>query len=74
MPSRVEAEGGNVQVICREERYAYFDTVMKQENFDKLVLGHHADDQIETIVMSLVRGTVGIFSYRNTDNKTFFKR
>jgi len=58
VPSRVEAEGGNVQVICREERYAYFDTVMKQENFDKLVFGHHADDQIETIIMSLVRGTL----------------
>lgn len=58
VPSRVEAEGGNVQVICREERYAYFDIVMKQEHFDKLVLGHHADDQIETIVMSLVRGTL----------------
>lgn len=56
VPSRVEAEGGNVQVICREERYAYFDTIMKQGHFDKLVLGHHADDQIETIVMSLVRG------------------
>ncbi|QUG39918.1 tRNA lysidine(34) synthetase TilS [Psychrobacillus sp. INOP01] len=58
VPSRVEAEGGNVQVICREERYAYFDTVMKQEHFEKLVFGHHADDQIETIVMSLVRGSL----------------
>jgi len=58
VPSRVEAEGGNVQVICREERYAYFDTVMEQGNFDKLVFGHHADDQIETIIMSLVRGTL----------------
>ncbi|WP_277586863.1 tRNA lysidine(34) synthetase TilS [Psychrobacillus antarcticus] len=58
VPSRVAAEGGNVQVICREERYAYFDIVMKQEHFDKLVLGHHADDQIETIVMTLVRGTL----------------
>lgn len=58
VPSRVEAEGGNVQVICREERYDYFDSVMKQEHFDKLVLGHHADDQIETIVMSLVRGSL----------------
>lgn len=58
VPSRVEAEGGNVSVICREERYAYFDTVMKQEHFDKLVFGHHADDQIETIIMSLVRGSL----------------
>ena len=58
VPARVEAEGGNVQVICREERYAYFDAVMKQAHYDKLVFGHHADDQIETIIMSLVRGTL----------------
>lgn len=58
VPSRVEAEGGNVQVICREERYAYFHEIMQQEHFDKLVLGHHADDQVETVVMSLVRGAL----------------
>ena len=58
VPSRVKAEGGNIQVICREERYAYFDSVMKQNHFDRLVLGHHADDQIESIVMSLVRGSL----------------
>lgn len=58
VPSRVEEERGNVQVICREERYAYFDTVMKKKRFNKLVFGHHADDQIETVIMSLVRGSL----------------
>ena len=58
VPSRVEEERGNVQVICREERYAYFDTVMKKKCFNKLVFGHHADDQIETVIMSLVRGSL----------------
>ena len=54
---RVEEEGGNVQVICREERYAFFNHVMNTNSYDKLLLGHHADDQIETVLMSLIRGT-----------------
>lgn len=58
VPERVAAEGGNLSVICREERYAFFETVMEQHNFRKLVLGHHADDQTETVIMSLVRGTL----------------
>ncbi|WP_313894870.1 tRNA lysidine(34) synthetase TilS [Psychrobacillus sp.] len=58
VPARVEVEGGNVQVICREERYAFFEKVMEQHRYHKLVLGHHADDQIETVIMSLVRGSL----------------
>ncbi|MEI4771500.1 tRNA lysidine(34) synthetase TilS [Psychrobacillus sp. FJAT-51614] len=58
VPQRVAEEGGNIQVICREERYAYFDKIMEQHHYRKLVLGHHADDQVETVVMSLVRGTL----------------
>ena len=56
--SRVEREGGNVQVVCREERYSFFKQVLETYNYDKLLLGHHADDQIENVLMSLIRGTV----------------
>ncbi|MEK4523449.1 tRNA lysidine(34) synthetase TilS [Psychrobacillus sp. FSL W7-1457] len=56
--SRVEQEGGNVQVICRQERYSFFDEVMETYNYNKLLLGHHADDQIENVLMSLIRGTI----------------
>lgn len=58
VPKRVAAEGGNVQVICREERYSFFETIMKRHHYEKLVLGHHADDQTETVIMSLVRGSL----------------
>ena len=56
--SRVEREGGNVQVVCREERYSFFKQVLETYSYDKLLLGHHADDQIENVLMSLIRGTV----------------
>lgn len=57
VPKRVAAEGGNVQVICREERYTFFEQTMKNFHYQKLVLGHHADDQIESVIMSLARGS-----------------
>ena len=58
VPKRVVEEGGNVQVICREERYAYFETIMETYDYSKLVLGHHADDQVESVLMTLTRGAL----------------
>lgn len=56
VPKRVAVEGGNVQVICRQERYSFFEQTMKNFDYNKLALGHHADDQIESVIMSLARG------------------
>ncbi|HZW67841.1 MAG TPA: tRNA lysidine(34) synthetase TilS [Pseudogracilibacillus sp.] len=47
----------STQVAARESRYAIFRKVMKAEAADYLALGHHGDDQIETLVMSLMRTT-----------------
>jgi len=57
IPEIVARENGNLQVICRRERYNYFVEVMDVEKFDLLALAHHADDQLETVLMSVVRGT-----------------
>lgn len=72
VPERL-SQGGNTQQVCREERYAYFSWVMETEGFDVLVQGHHADDQIETVLMQLVKGTdtngVGIPVHRTFQGK-----
>lgn len=52
--------GLSSQVAAREVRYQFFDKVMKKHQADYLALGHHGDDQIETILMRLVRGSKGI--------------
>jgi tRNA(Ile)-lysidine synthase len=48
--------GFSVQVAARELRYEWFREIMKQEKFDRLATAHHANDNIETVLMSLARG------------------
>jgi tRNA(Ile)-lysidine synthase len=50
----------STQVAARECRYDFYDQIMKRYNADYLALGHHGDDQIETILMRLTRGSTGI--------------
>lgn len=49
----------NSQTAARECRYQFYEEIMDRYHADFLALGHHGDDQIETILMRLVRGTVG---------------
>ncbi|MEN9400293.1 MAG: tRNA lysidine(34) synthetase TilS [Bacteroidota bacterium] len=47
--------GGNLQEEARKVRYAFFDEIIAK-NGGKLVLAQHADDQVETFLLNLVRG------------------
>lgn len=38
-------------------RYTFFEEVSKKKGANKIALGHNADDQVETILMWLIRGT-----------------
>ncbi|MXQ54539.1 tRNA lysidine(34) synthetase TilS [Shimazuella alba] len=50
-------DGGNKQAIARQLRYRAFQAVAQEQGIKKLTLAHHADDQVETMVMRLIRGT-----------------
>lgn len=50
------AERGNTEAIARRERYRYFERVMTEGQYDALLLAHHADDQIENVMMAITRG------------------
>ncbi|MFQ5606926.1 MAG: tRNA lysidine(34) synthetase TilS [Candidatus Zixiibacteriota bacterium] len=41
----------------RLARYAIFEEIARQDEIDLIALGHHADDQVETILFRLFRGT-----------------
>jgi tRNA(Ile)-lysidine synthetase-like protein len=50
-------ENGNLQDVCRRERYHFFEQVMEESQYNKLAVAHHADDQVESVFMGLTRGT-----------------
>lgn len=56
IPKIMEEQGGNVQAICRMERYKRFEHIMRTERYDVLVTAHHAEDQLETMLMQLTKG------------------
>lgn len=41
----------------RQVRYKYFDEIMCQMKFNKIATAHNANDQAETILMHIMRGT-----------------
>ncbi|WP_153723247.1 tRNA lysidine(34) synthetase TilS [Sporosarcina cascadiensis] len=56
IPSLVKNSGGNVQMLCREERYKCFTKTMEQQGFSILATAHHAEDQLETLLIQLTKG------------------
>ncbi|SFD01616.1 hypoxanthine phosphoribosyltransferase [Bacillus sp. OV322] len=59
VPVRMQKTGESTELAARTVRYAFFDEVIRRKELDLLVLGHHADDQIETMLMRMARGATG---------------
>lgn len=47
----------SIEMAARELRYSWFDELMIENGFQKLAIAHHADDQIETFFINLLRGS-----------------
>lgn len=41
----------------RRVRFSFFDEVLRQIDGNKIALAHHRDDQVETIIHNIIRGT-----------------
>jgi len=53
----LNADGETVEVAGRKARYDYFAELKAEFDFDKIATAHHADDQAETVLMRIMRGT-----------------
>ena len=49
--------GCSVEQAGRNERYRLLDLILCERNLNKIATAHHADDQIETMIMRMIRGT-----------------
>lgn len=47
----------SIQVAARELRYAWFEELCQAEHFDCIATAHHANDNLETTLLHLTRGT-----------------
>jgi len=47
----------STQVAARELRYRWFYELAEKESFDFILTAHHADDNLETFLINLSRGT-----------------
>ena len=47
----------SIQVAARDLRYEWFKRLLTENNLDYLLTAHHADDNVETVLMNLFKGT-----------------
>ncbi len=50
-------DGLSVEAVARKARYAFLDEVLMETGFTKLATGHNANDQAETVLLNLMRGS-----------------
>lgn len=47
----------SIQETARDIRYSFFDTLKEKLNADAIVTAHHSDDNTETVLINLIRGS-----------------
>jgi tRNA(Ile)-lysidine synthase len=47
----------SIQMVARDERYAFFEDLMDRYGYAATLLAHHADDRVESLLINLLRGT-----------------
>jgi len=57
VPALAKASGRGLEETARKVRYDFFERVMQTHQIPLLATAHHADDQAETLLFRLCRGT-----------------
>ena len=47
----------SIQMAARELRYNWFKELIETEHYDYILTAHHANDNVETVFVNLIRGT-----------------
>lgn len=53
----MQQNGVSIEMACRELRYDYFEKLCSQIGADAIAVGHHKEDNVETVFLNLLRGS-----------------
>ena len=59
VPKMAKESGRGLELEARILRYEFFNNIMKEKNIEVLVTAHNADDNLETLIFNLTRGSGG---------------
>lgn len=57
---RMKSNNESMETAARNARHAFFGTCAKKHRCPRILLAHHADDQAETVLWNLLRGSHGL--------------
>ncbi len=57
VPALAKASGMALEEAARQARYRFLARVARSVGADRIALGHHLDDQVETVLMHFIRGS-----------------
>ncbi len=57
VPKLAEECGLGIEETARNERYSFFNEICREHGYDVIATAHNADDNVETVLFHLVRGT-----------------
>ncbi len=57
VPQIAIESGESIETAARRVRYEFFDSLMKKHNIPILATAHNADDNLETIIFNIARGS-----------------
>ena len=68
----------NFENEARKKRYSFYEKILKKYNSHTLLLAHHGDDLIETVLMKIIRGSnlegyAGIKTYSKVKDYTIIR-
>lgn len=55
--AEVNRTGESIEMAARRLRYEWFAQLIARENYEGVAVGHHQEDNAETLLLNLIRGT-----------------